>query len=78
MAHPIRPEKVMVTENFYSTTVYEKGAEVIRMIHTLLGEQCFRHGMDSYFEQFDGQVNIDISTYMHGHVPLRFDSHLYI
>ena len=39
-----------------TTTVYEKGAEVIRMIHTLLGEQTFRRGMDMYFDAFDGQV----------------------
>ena len=44
MAHPIRPEKVIEMNNFYTLTVYEKGAEVIRMIHTLLGVEKFRQG----------------------------------
>ncbi|QOL24996.1 aminopeptidase N [Thalassotalea sp. LPB0316] len=56
MAHPIRPEKVMEMNNFYTLTVYEKGAEVIRMIHTLLGQDNFRKGMDLYFERFDGMA----------------------
>jgi aminopeptidase N len=56
MAHPIRPEKVMEMNNFYTLTVYEKGAEVIRMIHTLLGENSFRKGMDLYFSRFDGMA----------------------
>ncbi|MEW6984439.1 aminopeptidase N [Colwelliaceae bacterium 6471] len=56
MAHPIRPEKVIEMNNFYTLTVYEKGAEVIRMIHTLLGPQKFRQGMDLYFARFDGMA----------------------
>ncbi len=56
MAHPIRPEKVMEMNNFYTLTVYEKGSEVIRMIHTLLGKEGFRQGMDLYFERFDGMA----------------------
>jgi aminopeptidase N len=56
MAHPIRPEKVMEMNNFYTLTVYEKGAEVIRMLHTLLGKQGFTKGMALYFERFDGQA----------------------
>ncbi|WP_286235753.1 aminopeptidase N [Thalassotalea sediminis] len=56
MAHPIRPEKVVEMNNFYTMTVYEKGAEVIRMIHTLLGEEKFRLGMDLYFKRFDGMA----------------------
>jgi aminopeptidase N len=56
MAHPIRPDKVMEMNNFYTLTVYEKGAEVIRMIHTLLGSEGFRKGMDCYFERFDGMA----------------------
>ncbi len=56
MAHPIRPEKVMEMNNFYTLTVYEKGSEVIRMIHTLLGEEGFRKGMDLYFQRFDGMA----------------------
>lgn len=56
MAHPIRPEKVVEMNNFYTMTVYEKGAEVIRMIHTLLGEEHFRNGMDLYFSRYDGMA----------------------
>lgn len=56
MAHPIRPEKVMEMNNFYTLTVYEKGSEVIRMMHTLLGQENFRKGMDLYFERFDGMA----------------------
>ena len=56
MAHPIRPEKVVEMNNFYTLTVYEKGAEVIRMIHTLLGAEGFRKGMDLYFKRFDGMA----------------------
>jgi aminopeptidase N len=56
MAHPIRPEKVLEMNNFYTLTVYEKGAEVIRMLHTLLGKDKFRAGMDLYFKRFDGMA----------------------
>jgi aminopeptidase N len=56
MAHPIRPDHYMEINNFYTVTVYEKGAEVIRMIHTLLGPGKFRKGMDIYFERHDGQA----------------------
>lgn len=56
MAHPIRPEKVIEMNNFYTLTVYEKGAEVIRMIHTLLGVDKFRKGIDLYFKRFDGMA----------------------
>ncbi|MEN8139880.1 MAG: aminopeptidase N [Thermodesulfobacteriota bacterium] len=56
MAHPIRPDSYIEINNFYTVTVYEKGAEVIRMIHTLLGEKTFRRGMDIYFERHDGQA----------------------
>ena len=54
MAHPIRPDFVMEMNNFYSLTVYEKGAEVIRMIHTILGETNFQKGMKLYFKRHDG------------------------
>ena len=54
LAHPIRPAEYMEINNFYTRTVYEKGAEVIRMIHTLIGEDAFRRGMDLYFERHDG------------------------
>ncbi|HET6719216.1 MAG TPA: aminopeptidase N, partial [Rhodocyclaceae bacterium] len=56
MAHPIRPASYAEINNFYTATVYEKGAEVIRMIHTLLGQQKFRAGMDLYFRRHDGQA----------------------
>lgn len=56
MAHPIRPESYQEIGNFYTATVYEKGAEVIRMMHTLLGERAFRAGMDEYFRRHDGQA----------------------
>ena len=56
LAHPIRPDSYIEINNFYTRTVYEKGAEVIRMIHTLIGSQAFRAGMDLYFERFDGQA----------------------
>jgi aminopeptidase N len=56
MAHPIRPESYQEIGNFYTATVYEKGAEVIRMMHTLLGESVFRSGMDEYFKRHDGQA----------------------
>lgn len=55
-SHPIKPETYMEINNFYTATVYEKGAEVIRMIQTLLGVDGFRKGMDKYFELFDGQA----------------------
>ncbi|MDG6894123.1 aminopeptidase N [Volucribacter amazonae] len=56
MSHPIRPEKVIEMNNFYTVTVYEKGAEVIRMLHTLLGEQKFQAGMQLYIAQNDGKA----------------------
>ena len=56
MAHPIRPEKVIEMNNFYTVTVYDKGAEVIRMMHTLLGEEKFQQGMALYFDRHDGQA----------------------
>jgi len=56
MAHPIRPESYIAMDNFYTSTVYNKGAEVIRMYHTLVGAEGFRKGMDLYFERHDGQA----------------------
>ena len=56
MAHPVRPDHYIKIDNFYTLTVYEKGAEVIRMMHTLLGEEGFRRGMDLYFQRHDGQA----------------------
>jgi len=55
-AHPIKPDHYMEINNFYTATVYEKGAEVIRMMHTVLGEEKFRAAMDYYFESFDAQA----------------------
>ncbi|OOF37469.1 aminopeptidase N [Rodentibacter heidelbergensis] len=56
MAHPIRPEKVIEMNNFYTVTVYEKGAEIIRMLHTLLGEAGFQKGMALYIAENDGKA----------------------
>jgi aminopeptidase N len=56
MAHPIRPASYMEINNFYTVTVYEKGAEVVRMYQTLLGRDGFRKGMDLYFQRHDGQA----------------------
>ncbi len=56
LAHPIRPDAYMEINNFYTLTVYEKGAEVVRMIRTLLGTEGFRKGSDLYFERHDGQA----------------------
>lgn len=56
MAHPIRPESYIEINNFYTTTIYEKGSEVIRMLRTILGRETFRKAMDLYFERFDGQA----------------------
>lgn len=56
MAHPIRPESYISMDNFYTATVYVKGAEVVRMYRTLLGEQGFKQGMQLYFARHDGQA----------------------
>ncbi len=56
MAHPVRPERYAAIDNFYTLTVYNKGAEVVRMLHTLLGPEGFRRGTDLYFERHDGQA----------------------
>ncbi|MCP8690469.1 aminopeptidase N [Marinobacterium sedimentorum] len=56
MAHPVRPASYIEISNFYTLTVYEKGAEVVRMLHTLLGADLFRQGSDLYFERHDGQA----------------------
>ena len=56
MAHPVRPSTYLEINNFYTATVYEKGAEVVRMIQTLIGRDAFRKGMDIYFERHDGQA----------------------
>ena len=56
LAHPVRPEAYIEINNFYTLTVYEKGAEVVRMLHTLLGAEGFRKGCDLYFQRHDGQA----------------------
>ena len=56
MSHPVRPESFIEISNFYTLTVYEKGAEVVRMVRTLLGAEGFRQGSDLYFERHDGQA----------------------
>ena len=56
LSHPIRPDRYIEINNFYTGTVYQKGAEVIRMLHTMMGEEQFQDGMRLYFERFDGQA----------------------
>ena len=56
MAHPVRPDSYVEINNFYTATVYDKGAEVVRMMHTLVGREGFARGMTLYFERFDGQA----------------------
>lgn len=56
LSHPVRPEQYREINNFYTLTVYEKGAELVRMLHTLLGERVFRLGMDRYFADNDGRA----------------------
>ncbi|MGI9386787.1 MAG: aminopeptidase N, partial [Methyloligellaceae bacterium] len=56
LAHPVRPDSYIEINNFYTATVYEKGAELCRMIRTILGEDGFRDGMDLYFERHDGEA----------------------
>jgi len=56
LAHPVRPSSFIKIDNFYTATIYEKGAEVIRMLKTMIGPEAFRAGMDLYFERWDGQA----------------------
>ena len=56
MSHPVRPEQVMEMNNFYTVTIYDKGAEVIRMIHTLIGEVNFKSGLRLYLSKYDGRA----------------------
>jgi len=56
LAHPVRPESYIEITNFYTATVYNKGAELIRMMRTILGKEAFRKGSDLYFERHDGQA----------------------
>jgi len=56
LAHPVRPESYVAIDNFYTTTIYQKGAEVVRMLRTLFGREGFRKGTDLYFERNDGKA----------------------
>ncbi len=56
LAHPVRPDSFVTINNFYTTTIYEKGAEIVRMMANLLGKENYRAGMDVYFERHDGQA----------------------
>ncbi len=56
LAHPVRPSSYLKIDNFYTATIYEKGAEIIRMLKTIIGDAAFRRGMDVYFERWDGQA----------------------
>ena len=55
-SHPVRPESFIEISNFYTITIYEKGAEVVRMLANLLGKKKFRQATDLYFERFDGMA----------------------
>jgi aminopeptidase N len=67
MAHPIRPESYIAMDNFYTATVYNKGAEVIGMYQALLGRDGFRKGMDLYFKRHDGSAvtSHDYCAFLH-------------
>ncbi len=54
--HPVRPDQYMQINNFYTMTIYEKGAELVRMIESIVSREGFRKGSDSYFERHDGQA----------------------
>jgi aminopeptidase N len=56
LAHPVRPSAYLKIDNFYTATIYEKGAEIIRMLKSVIGDVNFRHGMDLYFDRWDGQA----------------------
>jgi aminopeptidase N len=66
-AHPVRPDAYSEINNFYTSTVYEKGAEVVRMLHTLLGAETFRKGCDLYFERHDGQA-VTCDDFVQAHI----------
>ena len=66
LAHPVRPESYVEMNNFYTVTVYEKGAELVRLLHALEGESGFRRGMDLYFERHDGQA-VTIEDFLAAH-----------
>jgi aminopeptidase N len=72
MAHPVRPRSYLKIDNFYTATVYNKGAEVIRMFHLLLGDEAYRAACDEYFSRFDGQAATieDFAGVMQAHTPL--------
>jgi aminopeptidase N len=56
LAHPVQPQSYITIDNFYTATVYEKGAEVVRLLRTIIGAEMFRKGMDLYFDRHDGQA----------------------
>ncbi len=64
MSHPVQPQSYIEISNFYTLTVYEKGAEIVRMLHTLLGPELFRKATDYYFETYDGQA-VTINEFVH-------------
>ena len=66
LAHPVRPLSYLEMNNFYTSTVYEKGAELVRLLHARVGEAGFRKGMDLYFERHDGQA-VTIEDFLNAH-----------
>jgi aminopeptidase N len=65
LAHPVRPESFVEINNFYTATVYDKGAEIVRMLHTVLGAEAFRRGTDLYFSRHDGQA-VTVEDFVQG------------
>ena len=78
MAHPVQPQSYMKIDNFYTTTIYNKGAEVIRMFHLLLGDEAYRKACDRYFSHFDGKAATiqDFATVMQEYCELDLSDFL--
>src|SRR5690554_8185319 len=70
MAHPVQPDSYIEISNFYTMTIYEKGAEVVRMLNKIVGAEGFRKGSDLYFERHDGQEIGRASCRERGGVPV--------
>ncbi|MEB0055892.1 MULTISPECIES: aminopeptidase N [unclassified Variovorax] len=75
MAHPVRPDSYIEISNFYTVTIYEKGAEVVRMMQTLVGRKGFERGITLYFERFDGQA-VTCDDFAHAIADANPDSDL--
>lgn len=79
LAHPVRPTTYLAIDNFYTATIYEKGAEIVRMLQTLTGDAAFRSGMDLYFSRHDGQaVTIEAFLDCFGEVAPNLPANFYL